>query len=653
MKRIYLLLMLLVILTGLLAMSCSSSSKDVPTGPEIPEENNSFADWGNYTLKVDLENEQAEIIFDRESNFHYDVTSLLAPPACGGSGCLLASFVSYDPSNYELVADFELTNPTNLRVSDVRLIFSDMNAMNYPQRLNNLDGLTTALGGQAKSFLAFKKSDPDRFFNPYDVDTVTAHIHFPPGSPLFINFKLTAWLWQHCGDPYEISNMNQKGFLFEHYGSSTISCRVKDWQDDVSAVSINCIPITGSIESMVNTHDDYWEVEIENNNNRPPSLWQFFIKAESPNPQGIDAYNIIQIKIYDYGWQDEGTWLVPNNNYSHDIGVFRRPGEPRGNILRAYRDDSSYVSIIPGLGAGAQVTYADLRDLDPNYPDFQPWPAKRIDAAYDGAFGWINRNFDPWHPDYNNSHTLSFMQNTLDFDYEPLDDDNRAHVSYYSYMLSPYDVCDTFNARLCGLFLSTLIFEAAINITEGPGTGRYKYLDSDRIIVAGISWIGSGDGYLDPAEAVGFDVMETEEEDEYIVFIAEKKHSEIEIYMAKEGYNYVIQVDTIHISYSGYTPKPLDVELLPPNPGFALAPNVPLLCVLINTDEVGGFTGSMVLMYNAITYDLVCSVGTPSSPLCAHTPVYLDTDDDNYGIYIAHESTSNQYLTQWTYYSEP
>jgi hypothetical protein len=653
MKRNYLLLMLLVILTGLLAMSCSSSAKDVPTGPEIPEENNGFVDWGDYTLKVDLENEQAEIVFDRESNIHYNVTSLLAPPACGGSGCLLASFVSYNPSNYELVADFELTNPTDLRVSDVRLIFTDINEITYPQKLNNLDGLTNTFGGQAKSFLAFKKSDPDRFFNPYDVDTVTAHIRFPPGSPLFINFKLTAFLWQHCGDPYEISNMKQDGFLFEHYGSSTISCRVKDWQDDVSSVSLNCIPITGSIESMVNTHDDIWEVEIENNNNRPASLWQFFIKAESPNPQGIDAYNIIHVNIYNYGWHDEGTWLVPNNNGDHDIGVFRRPGESRGNILRAYRDDSSYVSIIPGLGAGAQVTYTDLENLDPNYPDFQPWPPKRIDAAFDGAFGWTNLNYDLWHPDYKNSDTLSFLQNTLIFDYEPLSDDNRAHISASGYMLRAYDVCDTFNARLCGLYARAMIYKAAINITEGPGTGRHKYLDSDRVILAGISWVGMGEGFIDPDEIVGFDVMEAELDGDYIVFIAEEKYSEIEIYIAREGFNYVLQEKTIHISYSGYTPEPLDVELLPPNPGFALAPDVPLLCVLINTADVGGSTGSMVLMYNALTYDAVCNVGTPSQPLCAHTPVYLDTDDDNYGLYIAHQSASNQYITQWTYYAEP
>jgi len=199
-----------------------------------------------------------------------------------------------------------------LRVSDVRLIFTDITEITYPQKLNNLDGLTTAIGGQARSFLAFKKSDPDRFFNPYDVDTVTAHIRFPPGSPLFINFKLTAWLWQHCGDPYEISNIKQDGFLFEHYGSSTISCQVKNWQNDVSAVTLYCASITGSAEPMVNTYSDYWEAEIENNNNKPPSLWNLFIKAKSLNPQGIDTYNIIQIRIYDYGWQDEGIGTVSN-----------------------------------------------------------------------------------------------------------------------------------------------------------------------------------------------------------------------------------------------------------------------------------------------------------------------------------------------------
>ena len=201
------LLIIIILCTCFSVFSCSNhinSSGDAGDNPVIPglAEDSTWSEWGDFTVMLDIENESASLVQNRDANPHLDIT-----PYLSGSN-LQVRFKGWNPTTYQLELTFKITNPTSLTVSDVRLIFPDLHPDNGPQSLINASSWTTAFTGTVRPFLAYYSSAPNRIFPAYGSETKTAYLFWPPNSPFYINVKASAWLWENCQDPYEINTMN-------------------------------------------------------------------------------------------------------------------------------------------------------------------------------------------------------------------------------------------------------------------------------------------------------------------------------------------------------------------------------------------------------------------------------------------------------------
>ena len=84
----------------------------------------------------------------------------------------------------------------------------------------------------------------------------------------------------------------------------------------------------------------------------------------------------------------------PGIEYNIRLGVIGGSGPLSGHVL--YTGNSPQCNNIRKFNANysANVLYKSLVNLDPNVPNFQPWPVVRLDATNDGAFSWSNDSMD-------------------------------------------------------------------------------------------------------------------------------------------------------------------------------------------------------------------------------------------------------------------
>ena len=248
MMQRFLFVITVIVIFSTMNFACS---KNTPPNPVIPAQSDSeFVDWGTYTLNVDIENESMKIDHDRTGSIHFDVTGYLGPPACGGYGCIAAYFAGYDSDEHMLYIEIGLSNPTSLDVSDVRLIFPTLDLPWDIRELRNPHSYTDMGGIDPLPFLAFEFQEADRILEGGETSSVYGKFYWPFGCPMSLTMQVTAWLWVNCRDPYQITDLRQNGALFETHGTSTISCSVLDYQDDVSSVTLYCAEMTGHAELM-------------------------------------------------------------------------------------------------------------------------------------------------------------------------------------------------------------------------------------------------------------------------------------------------------------------------------------------------------------------------------------------------------------------
>jgi hypothetical protein len=81
--------------------------------------------------------------------------------------------------------------------------------------------------------------------------------------------------------------------------------------------------------------------------------------------------------------------------------------------------------------------------------------------------------------------------------------------------------------------------------------------------------------------------------------------------------------------------KPVDCELLMPNPGYMPAPNVPILNVAIYNDVLPPPSyGGYINIYNSLDGSFIEQIGDPYIPAVRNEPVFLDTEDYMYEIHV-------------------
>ncbi|MBU1023860.1 hypothetical protein KKB99_06225, partial [bacterium] len=133
----------LFLLFFLFMSACSSNSAVTPQDNPIPSRDNIAQDWGNYTLSFDPQTSDVKIEYDRDVSIHYEVTSFLAPPACGGGGCITATLNSWNPVTYIASFSVAITNPSAWTPSDVRMIFYGLGT----KEIANADSYTRSFVG--------------------------------------------------------------------------------------------------------------------------------------------------------------------------------------------------------------------------------------------------------------------------------------------------------------------------------------------------------------------------------------------------------------------------------------------------------------------------------------------------------------------------
>ncbi|MFH1515556.1 MAG: hypothetical protein ABIG42_08870 [bacterium] len=631
-----------IIFLPVLAFSaCSSNSAVTPSDSPNPSDEMIAKNLGNFGLQFDPETGDIEILYDRGSSVHYEVTTYLNPPACGGSGCISATLNSWNPVT--LVASFSvsITNPTAWTPSDTRMIFYNLGG----RKIVNADSFTRAFVGTIEPFIAFGKANPNRTLPGGGTATETVDIYWPPMSPFTIWFRVSTWLWLNCQDPYEINSQFQTGTLKPSSGSAVIGCTVLDWQNNVTGVKIDTTPITGGVTPLAFLAG-IWQATITNSMGAGPGTYPSLITASSPNPQNFDLYNYLNVVVVPNGWTNGGSWNLPQGPCSLDFGVQAAAGGGNPIITRpAAVGGCNQIWMYPGGWGNPPFLYASLVNLDPTDPSFQPWDVDRLDASNDGAFGWTNTNRGVWNPNFPiiNSDTYCNFDNIPNFIWIPEADDHRHYMFWMQELpLHPVDVCDTFKLDQCALYVDT--GHGVVGFQGLPGASfGFDYTDADMIWEA--IWppalVGFEPGQVDPADVSAIDAMRMEDRVIW-VYIAQKSNQRVEVFKITDigpgPVDIVGHVMTIPVIHgSGIAADPKDIELLPGHGGYAKAPGIPILNVLIDNGASPfpppGFGGS-VWIYNALTGVFVDQIGNNVSPAVRNTPVYLDTDDIEYSVHI-------------------
>ncbi len=654
MRKFYL---LLILLPALLIGSCSSSNTVTPEDSFVAISDEVMQDWGNYSLMFDPETQDVEVVYERDSANHFEISSFLNPPACSGAGCITATLVAWNPVTFIAKFNVTITNPSAWTPSDIRLIFYNLGGKD----IANADSYTNAYVGSVEPFIAFAKAIPNRQFAGGGAVTETVDIYWPPASSFFTFFKVSAWLWLNCRDPYEINSMFQSGTLTTSGGSATIGCNVFDWQNNVTGVTIDTTPITGGVTNLVNVVLNMWQANITNSAGAPTGNYKCLITASSPNPQNFDLYNYVVIQVSPPGWGPGSSFDLPPGPCTMDFGVIAN--NPPGHILLTHPDATGACNEIwkyPGW-ANLPAFYASLVNLDLLNPLFQPWPVVRLDAANHGAFGWTNEDSTTWLPDpffIAGVNTYCNFDKTPAFIWNPEPDDHRHFMidPQFELPLWPIDCCDTFNCHQCALYVDLGFGLAGFQGIPGELQG-FDYTDRDIVWEAlfPLMFIGDDNGQIDPGDVVGIDCRVDPDDPTVIwVYIAQRVHAKVEVFKITDigpgPFDVVTHIMTIWTSdMTGVQIEPIDIELLPGNDMYDKAPGIPILCVVFDNAAFPfpspGFGGS-VTIYDAISGAFLEQIGDSLNPAVQNTPVFLDTDDSAYAIHVMQQGPI---VTQFDY----
>jgi len=254
--------------------------------------------WGIWEMQFDPATLEITFKLTRNAQTHYNVTSMLVPAVC--SDCISGVINSFDPATGFLDADITLRNPTILSGYDVRgIIHTD----NYGHELLNADdwtGLFDFPGGQTiNPFKAFAKDEPNRIFAGGAAHTEKFVIHVPnPPQLEAITFVVDASYPGNCDEPYEITNFWQEE-IFDTAGSSgNIYIDVRDWQNDVSKVTLVAPEITGEqFTKFTKLGGETWKLLLINTTGAVAGDYKARVIANSGNSGALALYDYINIHI--------------------------------------------------------------------------------------------------------------------------------------------------------------------------------------------------------------------------------------------------------------------------------------------------------------------------------------------------------------------
>jgi len=282
--NIFIILFVILVICG-----CSKSTPAEPPTVDFYGGNHVVTATG--TIEIDPDTMAINIVQNRDTAFHYDVTSLLAG-SCPG-GCF--RWQIGDVTGNLFIIELTLENPTAIQVHDVRLVLTFLDG----KIVENPDGYTDVFHHfEWSPFMAFAKTSPDRAFpvGPGGMDYRDMELRWPAGAGPFVTYFIEVSLGGNCHEPYMIHGQNQLGQLTPTGGNATVHVEVSDHQGDISDVIVDTTPITSSYTFLEFVAGEVWEKEISNTSGAAIGSYNCLIRASSPGETAA-IYDYIELSV--------------------------------------------------------------------------------------------------------------------------------------------------------------------------------------------------------------------------------------------------------------------------------------------------------------------------------------------------------------------
>jgi len=239
--------------------------------------------WAVFDFLIDPDTLDVQILSPREASPHYNVTSFLLPPNC--SDCVKISVIGVDFIQHIYSIKVILRNPTLLDGYDVR---GTIRFFSFDKReLMNPDDYTKvfddSMPPDINPFKAFAKTEPKRKFASGASWSEQFDIRFPPPPNFLVNYVVDASWPSNQKEPYEITDQSADGELDElGMNEVTVSCNVRDWQNDVEYVRLDLTPLGFPAEvDMSHGASNYYYLSISNDYAALPGDYKCLISAKS------------------------------------------------------------------------------------------------------------------------------------------------------------------------------------------------------------------------------------------------------------------------------------------------------------------------------------------------------------------------------------
>ena len=312
-------LILPIILMLAICAGCAKSSPPLVPAPDSCRSTRGRVIWGAWSLDFDPSIPVARAVPIRLASFHVDVTPFITPPEC--SDCIELTVLEFSTDDGILDLEASVTNPTEFSGFDVRAILRWETGHVW---LENPDDYTLLFddGGDRtlNPFIAYAVEEADREFGA--AETYTREIDFrfsETGHFGEITFVVEASYPVHCNEPYEISNQSVSGELVGPL-PVIVSCQVSDWQDDVTAVTVDAGPLADDPFELTQDSDTRWSGTISNLNGVDPGVYDLLIRAASPGSLQADSiYDYVQVTVAEppETGLDPGPWPMLGQNAQH------------------------------------------------------------------------------------------------------------------------------------------------------------------------------------------------------------------------------------------------------------------------------------------------------------------------------------------------
>jgi hypothetical protein len=293
--RKILLLLCITFAFMLVSIACSESNQLNPITPTdtitsdlnlpISSDTGNSSLIGVYTAEFDLDGNTVQVIPDRSTAAHFNVTSFLPPPEI--------HINSYDPGTSIVDVDLKVTNEFGITGYDLRVIIFTDSIGHKLLNDDNWTGLYDIAGGlPINPFRAYNKTTGNRVFPGKTSSTENFRIFLPGGSPS-VQLAIDASYPSNCDEPYMMNNFTQ-GTLYDTVGSSAqVSVDVFDWQSNITSVQMFCPAITGtSLVTFPNHAGNTWSYNLINSTGAAQGNYTAYLIATSSGQMLYDEVTI-------------------------------------------------------------------------------------------------------------------------------------------------------------------------------------------------------------------------------------------------------------------------------------------------------------------------------------------------------------------------